>query len=91
MNFRVLRATICLLALTWAFDWKSYSKDPFPIIDAHIHTSFSGDLEESSNIPMTKEQLLSEMKESGVIGAVAHSDENDIDYEDLSTEGIIHR
>jgi predicted TIM-barrel fold metal-dependent hydrolase len=43
-----------------------------PIIDAHVHASFSGGLEDFSKIPMTEEQFFKELKEINGVGAVAH-------------------
>lgn len=41
------------------------------IIDAHIHTSFDSEPEETSQIPNTQIELLKEFNEAGVLGAVA--------------------
>jgi hypothetical protein len=48
--------------------------EEFPIIDAHIHTHFSGKPERTSGIPDSREQLLKEMKANRVVGAIAHLD-----------------
>ena len=57
--------------------------DSFPIIDAHVHTRF----EKSEQ----REQLLREMNQSGVVGAVSHTGDNGRrGYEDLKKYGVIH-
>ena len=63
---------------------------PEKIIDAHIHTRFSGKLESNSGIPVTKEQLLAEMREAGVVGAISLEGSDGKDYGvDLSPQGVI--
>jgi uncharacterized protein len=62
----------------------------FPIIDAHIHTRFSGESERTSKIPMTRKRLEDEMKDAGVKGAIAHTHENEGEYEPLSGQNIFH-
>lgn len=52
----------------------SSQTDEFTIIDAHIHTHFSGKPERTSGIPDSREQLLKEMKANRVVGAIAHLD-----------------
>lgn len=47
---------------------------PRRVIDAHIHTRFTGEKEAVSGIPQTGEQLLMEMRDSNVVAAVAHTD-----------------
>jgi uncharacterized protein len=56
--------------------------EPFPIIDAHTHTRFSGEPERTSKIPMTEEQYLKEWKEAGVVGAISHTSESGEGYVD---------
>jgi len=60
------------------------------IIDAHIHTHFRGKPHPDSEILDNKETLLKEMAASGVVGAVAHTGEAQVDYVDLKSNGIIH-
>lgn len=62
---------------------------PLKIIDAHLHARFDGKTHPWSGIPKTKESLLSEMKENGVIGAVSHTRKYDENYQDLSQYNII--
>jgi hypothetical protein len=63
---------------------------PLRIIDAHVHTDFTGAPEPASGIPETREQFLREMEQAGVVGAVAHTDTVGGGYVDLSDRGVIH-
>lgn len=64
---------------------------PARIIDAHIHTRFTGGTERTTGIALTKEQLLREMRENGVVGAVAHAGANEENYvEGMREHGVIH-
>ncbi|MBP7864712.1 MAG: amidohydrolase family protein [Acidobacteria bacterium] len=47
--------------------------EPLPVIDAHMHTIFTGEREAASRIRQTREELLKEMKENHVVGAVSHT------------------
>ncbi len=60
------------------------------IIDAHIHTQFTGQPEPASGIAQTRDQLLDAMAAAGVVGAVAHTDSLGGGYVDLSNRGVIH-
>lgn len=63
------------------------------IIDAHIHTRFTGKPSRASGIISTKENLLKEMKENNVVGAVSlMSDSESVGYggADLAEHNIIH-
>ena len=60
------------------------------IIDAHIHTHFSGDRDEDSGVLDSEESLLDEMKANNVVGAVAHTNRTQSDYKDLKKHNIIH-
>lgn len=83
--------TLLLLAgLLAGCDFRSNQQSPLAIIDAHTHTDFEGVPEPFSGVPLTKEQYFKEMKEIGVVGAIAHTFEYDEDYEDLKQHGIIH-
>lgn len=61
-----------------------------PVIDAHTHTDFDGKPEATSKISFTLEEYLREMKEAGVVGAVAHTQEYDQGYANLQQYGVIH-
>jgi predicted TIM-barrel fold metal-dependent hydrolase len=61
-----------------------------PIIDAHIHTDFSGEKERSSGIAMTQAELERALSEAGVVGAVAHTHRYDEEWVDMRSHGIIH-
>lgn len=61
-----------------------------PIIDAHLHTHFTGKPERTSGIPDTAEQLRKEMRAHGVVGAIAHLDAKAKDlHESTRPEGIL--
>jgi len=61
-----------------------------PIIDAHVHTDFTGRPEPTSGIVVSREELLSEMREAGVVGAVAHIGRDGKGDVDLRRDGILH-
>lgn len=62
-----------------------------PIIDAHLHTRFGGEPYPLSGIPQTRERLLAEMEEAGVVGGISHADSVGAGWsEDLAEHGIIH-
>jgi hypothetical protein len=63
---------------------------PLAIIDAHIHTDFTGEPEPSSRIPYSREELARQMAAAGAVGAVAHTDAEGGGYADLSAAGVIH-
>jgi hypothetical protein len=60
------------------------------IIDAHIHTDFTGENERSSAIPMTQAELARQMAAAGVVGAIAHTKLYEEGWVDLRARGIIH-
>lgn len=62
----------------------------FPVIDAHIHTDWGDPPDKYSDIPKTLDELLSEMREAGVVGAVAHTDSTGTGDVDLKSHNIIH-
>lgn len=64
--------------------------DGIPIIDAHIHTEFTGVTERTSGIPYTLDEYLREMRAAGVVGAVAHTKLDGGGYLDLVARNIIH-
>lgn len=65
---------------------------PIPIIDAHIHARFPGTPERTSKIKQSQDELLREMRQAGVVGAISHApaDGDDSGYVDLSAHGVIH-
>ncbi|HXV87192.1 MAG TPA: amidohydrolase family protein, partial [Gemmatimonadales bacterium] len=60
------------------------------VIDAHIHTRFTGEPEPVSGIPVSRDELLRQMAAAGVVGAVAHTDTAGGGYADLSASGVVH-
>jgi hypothetical protein len=64
--------------------------EPIAIIDAHLHTDFTGQKERSSGLPMTQAELEREMAAAGVVGAIAHTKLYDEGWVDLRDKGIVH-
>jgi uncharacterized protein len=56
------------------------AEPPLAVIDAHIHTSFSGKLDATSKVLESRDGLAAEMKENNVVGAVAHTHAGGADY-----------
>lgn len=72
-------------------DLRDASGAAIPIIDAHLHTRFSGDPYPLSGIPDTREELRREMREAGVVGGVSHTDSAGRGWSaDLAAEGVVH-
>ncbi len=63
---------------------------PFPIIDAHIHTTFSGVEDAFSKIKDDESVLFQEMKSNGVVAAIAHTLPDGSDDRDLRSKNIFH-
>ncbi len=61
---------------------------PFAVIDAHLHTNFSGKPEPTSRIADTQDDLAAEMKKNHVVGAVSMGHDGDV-YKDLSALHIV--
>lgn len=66
------------------------SDAPLSIIDAHVHTDFTGAPEPASGIPDTRERFFEDLARAGVVGAVAHMGVDGAGYVDLSDHGVIH-
>ncbi len=64
------------------------AEQPLAVIDAHLHTDFSGKPEATSRIPDTQDDLAAEMKKSHVVGAVSMGHEGDA-YRDLSALHVV--
>ncbi len=63
---------------------------PVKIIDAHVHTRFTGKPESNSGIPVTEEEFVAQMREAGVVGAVTlEGSEGKGSETDLSSHGVI--
>jgi predicted TIM-barrel fold metal-dependent hydrolase len=61
-----------------------------PIIDAHTHTHFTGEPEQTSGIPDTKEEYIREMRAAGVVGAVSHTSQGGAGYfPELKEQGVV--
>lgn len=64
--------------------------DGLQVIDAHLHPAFSGEPDQLSGIPDTREELIKEMREAGVVGGVALQGSSGKGYDsDLNSLGII--
>jgi predicted TIM-barrel fold metal-dependent hydrolase len=61
-----------------------------PIIDAHTHTSFTGDTEPTTGRPRTMEQYFKEWREAGIVGAVAHTSATGENFYDLAKRNVIY-
>ena len=60
------------------------------VIDVSTHTDFTGAVDQTSRIPMTREEYFKEMRENGVVGAVAQLSSSGKGYVDLRLENVIH-
>ncbi len=78
------------LLLSVAFLAACAADPPLPIIDAHIHTDFTGAPEPASGIPETRERLLEDMDRAGVVGAVSHMSVEGRGDTTLAAHGVIH-
>jgi len=91
---RAARAVAVLLVGAWgcasAGGAGRGAEPPLAVIDAHTHTEFEGDLERSSKIPRTREEYFKEMREAGVVGAIAHTTESGGNYYDLRAQHVMH-
>jgi predicted TIM-barrel fold metal-dependent hydrolase len=87
-----MRFLVSLLALlfTTACATTGPKARGIPIIDAHLHTKFSGANERTSGIPVTKERLEREMREAGVVGAISHTGQKGEGWADLKDLHVIH-
>lgn len=65
-------ASVAIVAL--ACGERQGPAQPIPIIDAHVHTRFSGQPEPASGIVQTRETFVAAMREAGVVGTVSHTD-----------------
>lgn len=63
---------------------------PLRIVDAHTHTDFTGKPERTSGIPFTQAEYLAEMREAGVVGAVAHTTGDGEGWVDLRAQNVVH-
>lgn len=68
----------------------SCSGRPGPIIDAHIHTAFTGKPERTSHIPVTLQEYQRQMRQAGVSAAIAHSGKDGEGAADLRQHHIFH-
>jgi predicted TIM-barrel fold metal-dependent hydrolase len=68
------------------------------VIDAHTHTIFTGKREYTSQLPMTEEEFVKELKEVNGVGAIAHTIPDSVEthlgagttFHDLRSRGVFH-
>jgi len=60
------------------------------IIDAHVHTYFTGQPDSASGIPDTRAAFLAALEAAGAVGAVAHTRPGGEGWADVSDRGVIH-
>lgn len=59
------------------------------VIDAHVHTSFTGEKDESTDITYSRDDLLQEFKDAGIVGAVSMMSRTGTGYdEELAKKGV---
>jgi hypothetical protein len=68
----------------------STASERLPIIDAHTHTQFTGTPEPVSRIAQTRDEFFKQWREAGLVGAVAHTDEDGAGFHDLKSENVIY-
>ncbi len=93
MKYLIILLTFVLFACSGAKTKTSpsaNSDESFPIIDAHLHTVFTGVEEPFTKIMQTQDELFKEMLEAGVTGAVSHTGQKGENYHDLKSFNIIH-
>ena len=64
--------------------------ESIPIIDAHTHTSFTGETEPTTGRPRTMDQYFKEWREAGIVGAVAHTSADGENFHDLASRNVIY-
>ncbi len=61
------------LVFSLLFSFSVFAIEPLKIIDVHTHANFTGELEETSKIPVTEEEFKKELKEANVVAAISHT------------------
>lgn len=56
-------------------------QDALPVIDAHVHTAFTGEREPASGVERSRAALRSAMKEAGVVRVISHTDSTGAGYD----------
>lgn len=74
---------------------KNFAPQPgdelLPVIDVHTHTRFTGEIERSSNLPVTRDEYLKEWKEAGIVAAISHVAGDGAGYnEDMKARNVFH-
>jgi len=65
------------------------AEKPLEVIDAHTHPDFGGQNEPTSGIPETRDEYVKEMREAGVVGAIAMGARGVRNEPDLHTLGVM--
>jgi uncharacterized protein len=87
---RSLLITLCFLCLFVAAPAAVAQDEPLQIIDAHTHTSFTGENEPTTGRPKTMDQYFKEWREAGIVGAVAHTAADGANFHDLASRNVIY-
>jgi hypothetical protein len=92
LKFRLSAALfIALQVITQTVALSANGATPLKIIDAHTHTNFTGEIDKSGGMPRTQEEYFKEMKEAGVVGAIAHvMTSSPVSYQDLRSINVFH-
>lgn len=69
---------------------KKAHNEKLQIIDAHLHTNFSGKPNSFSQILYSRETLEKEMKQNGVVGAISHTKSAYVGHFDGAPMNIVH-
>lgn len=68
----------------------AFAQMPDGIIDAHVHTEFTGEPERTSGIPLTRESFLAALADNGIAGAVSHTGPSGSGFDaSLAEKGVI--
>ena len=84
-TLRVLALLVSISALA-----NAQQSESIPIIDAHTHTSFTGETESTTGRPKTMDQYFKEWREAGIVGAVAHTTATGENFYDLEKRNVIY-
>lgn len=79
-------------ALAWSPSNSKFSRieDDLPIIDAHVHTSFTGNRSEDTGMTYSRAGLLEQFRQAHVVGAVSMMSRYGTGYDpELKSKGVI--
>lgn len=66
------------------------SSDALPVIDAHVHTKFTGEREPFTGVLMSEAEFDRQGREIGLVGAIAMGDRDEKFVSNLKHKNIIH-